>query len=234
MKKSISIIIPALNESKIIEETFITIHSIAKSQFEIFEIILVNDGSIDTTGSIMAKLARKYQNTKFIDFPYNKGLSYIFKFCIQNVQNEYITLFPGDNSYGEEGVRRLFGNIGSGDIILGFRENIVKIFPIKRIILSKMLILAVWPISGLLFKDVHGPFIYPVRILKDLELKANGYSYNIEVLAQLAMMKLSFVQVPVNLNQETIGNSNALSYKTFINMSKTWLRLFIRRFKLRY
>jgi len=70
-----------------------------------------------------------------------------------------------------------------------------------------MLILAVWPISGLLFKDVHGPFIYPVRILKDLELKANGYSYNIEVLAQLAMMKLSFVQVPVNLNQETIGTN---------------------------
>jgi len=58
-----SVLIPTYNGERFIEET---VESVLKQTFTDFEIIIVNDGSNDTTGQIIAKLKKKDARIKII------------------------------------------------------------------------------------------------------------------------------------------------------------------------
>ncbi|MFM6072665.1 MAG: glycosyltransferase family 2 protein, partial [Dolichospermum sp.] len=49
----ITVVIPAYNRAKVIESA---IDSVLKQSYQNFEIIIVNDGSSDNTGEVVAKL----------------------------------------------------------------------------------------------------------------------------------------------------------------------------------
>ncbi len=58
-KELISTIIPAYNESKRILPTIFRIDEYLRNYFEKFEIIVVNDGSFDNAGDIVAEASKK-------------------------------------------------------------------------------------------------------------------------------------------------------------------------------
>jgi cellulose synthase/poly-beta-1,6-N-acetylglucosamine synthase-like glycosyltransferase len=66
IKPFISVIVPARNEEKVIENC---IHSIYRNNYpkDRYEIIAVNDRSSDSTGAILARLKYKYENLKVIN-----------------------------------------------------------------------------------------------------------------------------------------------------------------------
>ena len=55
----ISVIIPAYNAEKCLEES---VNSIINQLYEPCEIIIINDGSVDSTENICARLERMYKN----------------------------------------------------------------------------------------------------------------------------------------------------------------------------
>ena len=57
----ISIIIPAYNEEDTIEET---IKAVFNSDYNLYEVIVVNDGSKDRTAEIVRNLTKKYTKLK--------------------------------------------------------------------------------------------------------------------------------------------------------------------------
>ena len=56
---SVSFVVPALNEEKVVEHVVREIHSNVNSLVQTNEIILIDDGSTDRTGEIMESLARE-------------------------------------------------------------------------------------------------------------------------------------------------------------------------------
>lgn len=73
MKKKFSVIIPAHNEEDVIAKCII---SVLNQTYKNFEIIVVNDGSTDKTGSIVKSLMKKNKNIRIISF--DKGHSAAF------------------------------------------------------------------------------------------------------------------------------------------------------------
>jgi 1,2-diacylglycerol 3-beta-glucosyltransferase len=67
-----SILVPANNEEDVIEETLENILKMDYPQ-ELFEVIVINDGSIDNTEKIVQNLQRKYPHLKLINIPPNNG-----------------------------------------------------------------------------------------------------------------------------------------------------------------
>ena len=74
MKKKLSIIVPIYNEEETLTVLYKTVTNILQ-QFPSYdyEIILVNDGSKDTSWSIIADLARTNKNVKALSFSRNFG-----------------------------------------------------------------------------------------------------------------------------------------------------------------
>ena len=76
---SISIVIPAYNESGLIEETVAEIIDCLSSLTVAYELIIVDDGSTDKTGEIAEKIALWYQHISVIHHRTNKGVGEVLK-----------------------------------------------------------------------------------------------------------------------------------------------------------
>ena len=69
-RKRFSVIIPAYNVQNYVEKA---IKSVLEQDFKDYELIIVNDASIDNTADIVKKYEDKYDNIKLISHKDNKA-----------------------------------------------------------------------------------------------------------------------------------------------------------------
>ena len=93
MTNYISVIIPVYNSDRHIEKC---IKSILQGDYKQFEIILINDGSTDTSGSICDIFAVEYANIRVIHQK-NNGASYARNVGIDQAKGEYIAFIDSDD-----------------------------------------------------------------------------------------------------------------------------------------
>lgn len=68
-----SVVVPCFNEEEVIGETYKRLSAVMKSMGEPYEILFVNDGSRDKTGSIVAGFCNEDESVRLIDFSRNFG-----------------------------------------------------------------------------------------------------------------------------------------------------------------
>ena len=119
--RSLTIIISALNEEKLISKTVSEILSVYRETNDKYEIILVNDGSTDRTGEIMASFSKDNPEIEVINNSEPCGLSEHFKDGINKARCEYIIHLSGDNEITIESLKNLINAIGSADLVMGYR-----------------------------------------------------------------------------------------------------------------
>lgn len=88
-----SIIIPVYNISNYISEC---VNSVLKQSFKDYEIILVNDGSIDDSFNICLNYSKKYKNVRLIN-QQNGGLSSARNAGINQAEGDYLLFLDGDD-----------------------------------------------------------------------------------------------------------------------------------------
>lgn len=91
--KKLSIIVPVYNVEKYLEQC---VTSIIDGNFNNYEVILVDDGSKDTSGDICDKLANRYEEVKVIHQE-NKGLSGARNTGIKEATGEYLMFVDSDD-----------------------------------------------------------------------------------------------------------------------------------------
>ena len=103
----ISIVIPVYNAEKYLEEC---LNSIKNQTYKNFEVILVNDGSIDNSESICKEFVES--DTRFRYYlNANGGASSARNLGLDNVTGEYITFIDADDWVDENHLEVLINNI---------------------------------------------------------------------------------------------------------------------------
>lgn len=92
MNNLVTVIIPCYNHEKYVEET---IESIVNQTYKNIELIVIDDGSKDTSPQIIEELSKKY-DFKFIHRP-NKGLSATLNEGIKLSQGKYVSVCASDD-----------------------------------------------------------------------------------------------------------------------------------------
>jgi dolichyl-phosphate beta-glucosyltransferase len=136
---NISIIIPAYNEEKRIDSTIKKILIYSKKRFNKYEIILVDDASIDKT----TKIVSKYKKVKILKNKKNKGKGYSIKKGIFNAKYEFILFTDSDLATPIFELEKLIDKINKGyDIVISSRNlktsKIITKQPIYRQFLGKI------------------------------------------------------------------------------------------------
>lgn len=93
MKRKVSIIVPTYNGEKYIKKC---VESIMNQTYSNIEIIIVNDGSTDSTKKIIEELKRKDNRIKLYSNK-NKGVSFSRNFGIDKSTGEYIFFVDSDD-----------------------------------------------------------------------------------------------------------------------------------------
>lgn len=99
----VSIIMPAYNSEKYIREA---INSILKQNFQDFELIIVNDASIDNTLKIAKEFAKKDKRIKVFSHKKNKKRAGALNTGIKKAKGKYISFLDVDDIYFPEKTRK--------------------------------------------------------------------------------------------------------------------------------
>lgn len=88
-----SIIIPVYNGEKYI---ITSINNILNQKFDNYELILINDGSTDSTSEKLSAFAEN-KRINIIDYKVNKGVSYARNIGIKNAKGEFLLFLDSDD-----------------------------------------------------------------------------------------------------------------------------------------
>lgn len=106
-EKLVSIIIPAYNEEKKISEC---LESLLSQTYKNIEIIVVNDGSKDSTLKILKEYEKKYKNIKALSKS-NGGISSARNLGVKYSNGEYISFVDGNDIVTEDFIESLVTNL---------------------------------------------------------------------------------------------------------------------------
>ena len=124
--ESLSIIIPAYNEQNRILSTLKAIDDFFSKEKFMYEVIVVNDGSVDQTKEVV----EKYQSDKgsldlkIINLPKNMGKGMAVKRGVEVAQNDIVMFFDADLSYGPLNIKRVVSFLTDPEvgIVIGDRN----------------------------------------------------------------------------------------------------------------
>ena len=116
--KSISVVIPAYNEGENIKSAVMSAYGFLRANFSDFEIIVVDDGSTDSTVRVLDSLSGL--PLKLLHNGVNKGKGYSVKRGAGVAQKDYILFCDADLSTPLKEVSKLLDCMARGyDIAIG-------------------------------------------------------------------------------------------------------------------
>jgi len=90
----VSVIIPVFNGATYLEEA---VESVMNNTYKHIEVLLVDDGSKDTSKELCHALEKKYENVHFYAFERNRGLGRVLNFALRQAQGKLICRLNQDD-----------------------------------------------------------------------------------------------------------------------------------------
>jgi dolichyl-phosphate beta-glucosyltransferase len=201
----LSIIIPAYNEEKRIGKTIFAINEYLQKQNYPYEIIIVDDGSKDSTVELVKNLKEKVKNLRVIDNKKNHGKGYVVRQGIMEAKGEYRLFMDADNATTVDQVENLLPFFKDGyDVVIGDRD--LKESEIKKHqsrfkeILGDMgnILIQTLAVPGI--KDTQCGFkCFSTKFAEKIfpKLKVDRWGFDIEILALARKFGYKIKTVPV-------------------------------------
>ena len=216
---NLSVCVPAFNEEENIEEAVNDLMDVLTEAVAMFEIIIVDDASVDSTLRIATKLSENNKQIKVIRHIKNQGIGTSYRDALAVAEYEYFTWFPSDHeNYAKEladcvpylkNDRVVTSHHLEHDGRPGFRKMISRLY---TWILNKSF--------GMDLKYYNGLTVFPVKVLKSVSLAAKGFAFSAESIIHSVRIGCEVVELSAPLRGRNSGKSKALSLTSILRMCK--------------
>lgn len=219
MKDSL-VIIPTYNERENIEFIIRKIFSLP----QLFEVLIIDDGSPDGTAEIVKKLQQEFPDKLHLEQRTGKlglGTAYIhgFKYAIARGYN-YIFEMDADFSHNPDDLIRLYDACANQgyDLAVGSRYvkgvNVVN-WPMSRVLMSYFASKYVRFITGIPIHDTTAGFkCFKREVLETInlnEIRFVGYAFQIEMKFTSWKFGFKLAEIPIIFTDRTLGESKMSS-----------------------
>ncbi len=195
MSESITISIPAYNEEATLDKLVRQSREVLKSLTEDYEILLINDGSRDRTGTIADTLAKEDSRIRVIHHPVNWGFGRTLQEVFTKPSKEWVFFIPGDGQIPPEELRTLWPHRGQADFILGWRVD--RQDPWMRRFTAGVYNLLISVVLGRRVHDVDSVALYRKSILRDILLTAQSVFLHAELCLKVCRKGARMKEVPI-------------------------------------
>jgi glycosyltransferase involved in cell wall biosynthesis len=211
----ISILIPTYNEESYILQTLKRVNE-QKSKLDL-EIVISDDGSTDQTISILNN--NKYLFDKLVSNKKNQGKGAALKIGLNNCSGDIIIIQDADLEYNPEEFSDLIDPFlkNEADVVYGSRflgNKTKRVLYFKNRIANFFLTMLVNLLTNLNFTDVEtGYKAFRKDILKDIVLKENSFTFEIEFTMKIAKLKKRIYEVGISYNGRTVEEGKKIKVK---------------------
>ena len=118
---SLSVVLPAYNEEAVIATTIARVFQALSRMVADFEILVVNDGSKDRTGAIVAAIAAQEPRVRLITHQVNQGAGAALVSGFIRASKAYTFYMDSDGQFDIYDLVRLLPHVGEYDGVFGYR-----------------------------------------------------------------------------------------------------------------
>jgi glycosyltransferase involved in cell wall biosynthesis len=232
-KPGLSVFFPAYNDSGTIASLVITALRTARTLTKDFEIIIVNDGSADSTAEIANELARTYPEVRVVHHDKNRGYGGALRTGFASATRDLIFYTDGDAQYDPAEMAVLWEAFNeSVDLVNGYK--ISRSDPLHRIVIGRIYHHAVKLLFGLRVSDVDCDFRLMRRTIFDrVMLEKNSGVICLEMMKKIQDAGYRISEVPVHHYHRAHGRSQFFNFrrlfKTGVDVLRLWYALVIRK-----
>lgn len=234
LNRKLSIIIPAYNEERFIDELLKKVISVPIGDYRFSkEILVVDDGSTDKT----AEIAGRHLEVKVIRLGKNQGKGFAVRRGISESTGQYILIQDGDLEYDPNDYLPMLKTLNesiASSASTGKNQTAVygsrtlprinaKAFPLlgrhpKQGVLQWVASILISTWTMLLFRrlitDTLTAYkLYPAEVIRNLKLKTDGFETDHEITAKLIKSGVRILEVPIQYSPRTVQEGKKIGAK---------------------
>ena len=215
----ISVIIPLFNEEESLPELHAWIRRVMQEHGFSYEVIFVDDGSTDTSWSVIDNLQHQYPEVKGIKFRRNYGKSPALFCGFERAQGDVVITMDADLQDSPDEIpelRRMIVEDGY-DLVSGFKMNRRKGDPLSKTIPTKLFNATARMVSGI--HNLHdfncGLKAYRREVVKNIEVYGEMHRYIPYLAKNAGFAKIG--EKPVHHQARKFGKSKFMGWNRFVN-----------------
>lgn len=216
---SVSVVVPARNEEGNLESCLDVLVAALEKRFDRWEIIIVDDGSTDRTGTLADRLASEIHGVRAVHTG-GRGFAAAYRHGLELARGRYVGLIPGDNEVTAESVGAIFDAVETADVVIPFTAN-QHARPWLRRALSRTFTTAVNVLFGHRLHYYQGPCVYPTELVRRLPVTTTGFAFLAEMLVRALGAGYRGVEVPMQIQPRAAGTSTAVSWHNVVTALRT-------------
>ena len=207
---SITVFLPAFNDEQSIAALVTNALDTLPSLSDDFEVLVVNDGSSDSTGAVLEELASQFSNINIIHHKSNQGYGGALRSGFSHATKDLIFYTDGDGQYDVRELAVLYP-------LMTTTVSVVNGYKIRR--------------SDSRLRIVIGAtYNWLARVLFKLPIR--DVDCDFRLMRRQAVQQLDLVEAPVHHYSRKHGRSQFFTFrrvaKTAVDFFVLWLRLMMR------
>jgi len=228
----LSLVIPAYNEQELIGSTLMVLIQFLEKRQLSYEILVVDDGSLDTTPQIVMQFSKDQPDVRLLPQPFNMGKGRAIQRGVMESKGKYILFMDADLPYDLSAIDSILTALrGDYDLAIGSRHlegSEVRDIPMLRYLAGQIFS---WLVGILMFPGIHdtqcGLKGFRADAAKNIfkRLTIQEFGFDVEVLYIARKLKYSILPVPVKM----IG----FRYDSRIKVLRDSGRMFLDLFAIR-
>jgi glycosyltransferase involved in cell wall biosynthesis len=233
-KTGLSVFFPAYNDSGTIASLVVRAVQVAGTLTPDFEVIVINDGSSDSTPQILDELARIYPDrVRIVHHQSNRGYGGALRSGFATATKDFVFYTDGDAQYDPAEMALLWEQMAPEvDWVNGYK--ISRSDPLHRIIIGRVYHHIVKLLFGFKVRDVDCDFrLIRRRVFDIVRLEKNSGVICLEMMKKFHDAKFRVAEVPVHHYHRAYGKSQFFNFprifRTGVDVLRLWWSLVIRK-----
>jgi glycosyltransferase involved in cell wall biosynthesis len=224
-KLSLSVFFPCYNEEANVERTTRAALEACPLVSDDYEVIIVDDGSVDRTGQIADRLAVELPHVRVVHNRPNRGYGGALQAGFRAATKQWVFYTDGDGQFDFKEIPKLLELLDRCEIVSGYRLD-------RQDSALRRLNGWAWSmlcnlVLGLWLRDIDCAFkIYPRRLFDEIPMHSQGALIDAEILARAKRGGYRIGQVGVHHYPRLAGRQSGANLKVI-------LRAFVELIKLR-
>ncbi len=221
---SISVFFPCYNEQdniiRVVEQALTVLEKLKAD----FEVIIVNDGSSDSTGQIADELAGQKDRVKVVHHGTNLGYGAALQSGFKAATKELVFYTDGDGQFDINEMPPLLRLMEQYDIVSCYRlnrqDNLIR--KINGWCWTKLVCL----LFGMKIRDIDCAFkLYKREIFDNIKVVSTGALIDAEILARAVRKGYRVTQQGIHHYPRTAGTQTGANFRVILRAFKELLRL---------
>lgn len=230
-RRLLSILIPAFNEERTIQEVLLRVLEVDTEAVGFAkEVVVCDDGSSDATADMARWAALGDARVRVIQHPRNRGKGAAIRTALAAAEGDVCIVQDADLEYDPEDYPRLLAEVAAGAPVVYGSRFLRQAWPEGMAAPNYLANRLLTGTSNLLFgtaitDEATCLKVFDTALLRSLALRCEGFDFCPEVTAKLGRLRIAITEVPIAYRGRTTDEGKKINWRDGVAAMWTLIRL---------